>query len=182
MISKDWTLNFEVNGLKVKAHIPPYVWMYRQGAIEEVCVVDERGCELRVNTKLNMNTNDPAELEALVSAHTYPTSVCKTCNSPMLAHSSHYRTPNECETCCKERISAEFNKLNERERFKDKVRDTAHKAQGYKFKAIMNVHPVSGDDFQLVQYSFEKPSHKDIKAVLIDNKSTVFDDYRIDVL
>ena len=178
-IPRDWTLTFKTKGdIEVKAYIPPYVWMYEQGHIREVIVQDKRGCEIRLVTALTMGNSSPEELESLVRSYAFPESVCKTCTSPMLAHTSHYRTTDECDTCCKERITAEYKKYNDAELEREKNEETKMKAKGYLFKTVMWVH-AGGDDYAIVQFSALRPTDASIQTILRQKRSKVMNDYTI---
>lgn len=177
-IQRDWTYSFVTKGgISVKTHIPPYVWMYEQGNIREICIQDERGCELRINTKLNMKDATTEELETLVNNAPLPESVCKICTHKMLARGGYYRTTDECEVCCKERITAEFKVEQEKEIAREKAEDAKMKAKGYLFKTVIWIHPNSGDDYMVVQYSASKPTDASILAIIKQKRSTVKNDY-----
>ena len=179
MISRDWSYSFTTRGgIKCTAKIGPYVWMYHGGKVDAIIVEDERSCELRPSCSFDMATSTPEQLERFLASYAFEESDCKTCGYHMLAHKSHYRTNDECDTCCKDRLSAEWAVEAKEQEKQDIAEEKKMLSKGYLFKTVMWVHP-GGDDYMLVMFTSMPPTKAQISAQLKKEGSRRMDDYSI---
>lgn len=181
MIERSWTHTWVTkSGIKLKARIGPYVWMYHSGKIDAAIVEDERGCELRPSCKelnFSMENTTPEELVAFVEGYEYPESDCKVCGYHMLAHASHYRTNDECDMCCKDRLTKEYKAEAEKMKAREQSHDIKMYKQGWRYKVAAWIHTNAGDDDELVFYTKVKPTDVQIRATLKKHSSEVLSDF-----
>lgn len=179
MIARDWSYNFvSKGGIKCKATIGLYVWMYHGGRADAIIVNDEKGCELRPKCNFDMNVATSEQLEAFLATCDLAESNCKACGYHMLAHASHYRTNDECDACCKDRLTAEYKVENAAEVKKDLAEEKKMLNKGYLFKVVAWVHG-RGDDYMIVMFTPNKPTIAQIHAQLKKDGSRRMDDYTI---
>jgi hypothetical protein len=155
--------------------------MYHKGCIDAIIVEDARSCELRPSVKdlgFTMDSSSVEELVKFLEGCVFETSVCKVCGAKMLNHAGHYRTSDECDTCCKERITKESNARMREQMIAEAAEELEMYRKGYRFKTVAWVHG-GGDDYSIVMFSEYKPSDLQIKTKLRKEGSRVLDDYGI---
>jgi hypothetical protein len=179
MINNDWTHTWvNKDGLKLKATIPPYVWMYHGGKVD-IDIKDEQGCDARFVTPFMMDKDSVENLAEFAELCPIKPHVCKVCNAKILFRESAYRKADECEVCAMKRFDKEFAVIHEDMDKKEKKRDLQHMEKGYRWKLIAWVHPSRGDDYQIVTYGVNRITPQDALAILKKKGSRVLNDYTI---
>jgi hypothetical protein len=178
MIKRDFSHTWKTpTGLEVKADIPPYVWMYNRGTID-IDVSDARECDHRVKTPFTMDLNSPEELIKWLEELKIAESDCKICKAHIIHRESEYRQADECDICCKERLSAEWAVENAQRAKEEAAEEQKMVKKGYFFKTVAWVHPSrGGDDYMMVWFSVSKPTVAQVQKILKKEGSRVMDDY-----
>lgn len=84
-----------------------------------------------------------------------------------------------CETCFLADFRTELESEEEAERQKLVAQDCRMKNKGMAVRITASVHPDEGDDSQLTWYLKKKPLPDQIRVALLDEGSTVLDDFDI---
>lgn len=176
-----------VDGHELTAEISPASWMYQGYGLQlRVKLADAGGGAHGGDAYLNDKSVDgsqPTEQQVMDLFSKVGLCKCSKRGCKRMAFDPATASTNrdgKCEACFMEKLNADLQKSQEKQRKKDAERDAKMKAEGYTHKVVAWVHPKGGgDDFQLIMHTMGKPTDASIKARLRKAGSVIDTDYKV---
>lgn len=183
---KGKTFTRVVDGHELKANISPASWMYPGYGLQlRVSLADAGGGASGGVAYLNDKAVDGSSpTEEQVMNLFGKVGLCK-CSKRGCAHMAFdpatvkSNREGECEPCFMDKLNAVFVMEHEKESKKEAALDAKMKAKGYTHKVVAWVHPLRGDDYQLIMHTMGKPTDAYIKTELKKARSRIDTDYKI---
>lgn len=171
------------NGVWLEAEVSPCVFMYPGYPLQ--LTVTLRGFlgqylgEVHpADRTRTATTYTDADAERLLAG--VQVTPCSRCSTPAFDPTSvQTNRGGLCETCFLADFTAELEREEEAERQKLAAQDFRMKNNGMTVRVSAWVHPENGDDYQLTWYLQEKPLPEQIRWALLEEGSTVLDDFDI---
>lgn len=177
-LARNFQRTFDIDGTPATVSVSPCSWMYPGYGLQiEVRVA---GGQRIVNDKslsfANATDADVARLAAQVKL-----CACVKCGAPAIVDTdgtaAQYRRNGQCEACYMAPFLANMDREQARADLKAAAADRKMLVKGFKFKTVANVHPRSGDDYQVLLYTIAAPTAAEMAVVLKKRRSEVLDDY-----
>jgi hypothetical protein len=182
MISHDYVLEVETNGIQITGRVCPYVWMYpKLGQRVEASFTDPYGGRHFRTARISWEDFTVEDFIAL--AKQINPQPCPKCAKTALLGETEHRPEGWCEACWKVKFDAKWEKILAQEAKKQAKRDAKRKKLGYTHKTVMWVHPKQGgDDYSLEMYTMKAPSEAEVVKLLTKRGSCRTDDWATEVI
>lgn len=176
MLPRDTTYAFTIDGVELVATVSPCSFGDPHCGVQAHIELPETGQRFFKNNK--RYTPESMTLEEFQAQCRDAVQVARcSCGKPRIIDPQSNRG-DQCELCWLAEFRAQIEAEQAAKRKKERKKDLQHLASGYAHKLVAWIHS-SGDDKQLVGYFANKPSKKQIEAILKRKGSIVLDDYSL---